>query len=708
MHKNFSFFVSIALLFSVITNIKAEVVYPDRALTVAQNFYYERMVQQGILVNHNDIELVLASEGRSNELPAFYAFDVNNGGFVIVSGDDGYTPIIGYSDQGNFPVHYEGSDFGSFLYEYIEQIDFLRENRVSPKADVVQYWADLSQPVTVQYAPGGNRSIEPLILSTWNQDYPYNAYCPLDPAGPGGRVYAGCVATAMAMIMHYYRYPEHGTGSHNYYLDPYGNISANFGETWYDWDAMTKNINSNSGQAINAIAELQYQCGVSMNMGYSPDGSGAYSEQVPDAIKTYFGYSSSAQHMYKYYYTNATWENHIITSMDNLQPLYYSGRNSSGGHAFVLDGYQNTSSGNLFHFNFGWGGSGNGFYTLSDVYGFSSNQAMVRNFFPDPAYYPYGCNNHVITSSRGSFEDNSGPLANYESNSHCTWLIHPTDSVLDIQVTFDRFELGSGDVVNIYDGFDASAPLIASYNSTDNSAVVNSSGSMLFVELITDETENGQGFVAAFSSTYPAFCTSSTTTYTDPDGHISDGSGPKNYNNNTMCKWKIDPGALANELTLVFTEFDLEENVDFIKIFSIPDYQVLGDFTGSTLPPSVVSATGKMMIIFSSNGYNTGAGFEADYYTLNVSSQTQEFAGNLAIFPNPASEYANLKFSLDEGANVEFGIFNMMGQRVYNESAHLNAGFIDRTLQFGKLNPGVYVMRISSPKGSISQRLVVN
>ncbi|HAH57425.1 MAG TPA: hypothetical protein DCL86_04705, partial [Bacteroidales bacterium] len=102
------------------------------------------------------------------------------------------------------------------------------------------------------------------------------------------------------------------------------------------------------------------------------------------------------------------------------------------------------------------------------------------------------------------------------------------------------------------------------------------------------------------------------------------------------------------------------------------------------------------------------AGFEADYYTLNVSSQTQEFAGNLAIFPNPASEYANLKFSLDEGANVEFGIFNMMGQRVYNESAHLNAGFIDRTLQFGKLNPGVYVMRISSPKGSISQRLVVN
>jgi hypothetical protein len=279
--------------------------------------------------------------------------------------------------------------------------------------------------------------------------------------------------------------------------------------------------------------------------------------------------------------------------------------------------------------------------------------------------------------------------------------------VVAINLTFDRFELGSGDVVNVYDGSDASAPLLASYNSTDTDLAVSSSGSKLFVEFITDDAENDQGFVAAFSSTYPIFCTSSATTYTEPEGHISDGSGPKNYNNNSICKWKIDPGALANELTLVFTEFDLEENVDFIKIYSIPDYQVLGDFTGSTLPPALVSTTGKMLVIFSSNGYNNAGGFEADYYTLNVSSQEQAFAKNLAIFPNPASGYANLKFNLDEGANVKFGIFNMMGQQVYNESAHLNSGFIDRTLQFGKLNSGVYVLRISSPKGSISQRLVI-
>lgn len=707
MHKNLPFFISLTLLLSVISTIKAEVVYPDQALTVAQNFYYERMVQQGQMINFNDIELSLTTEGKSGEMPAFYAFDISEGGFVIVSGDDGYTPIIGYSNEGKFPVNYSGSNFGSFLKEYVDQINFLRENNVSPDASVSQKWAELSQPSTVQYTLGASRDSDPLILSTWNQDYPYNAYCPLDPAGPGGRVYAGCVATAMAMIMHYYRYPEHGTGSRSFYMNPYGTISANFGETWYNWDAMTNVIGSGSGEAINAIAELQYQCGVSVHMGYSPDGSGAYSFDVPDAIKTYFGYSSSAQHLEKYYYNSSTWENYIITSLDNFQPLYYSGRSSDGGHAFVLDAYQNTSSGNLFHFNFGWSGSGNGFYTLSDVNGFSSYQAMVRNFFPNPANYPLGCGDRVVTSSLGGFEDNSGPLLNYEPNSNCTWLIQPEDSVMVIHLSFDRFELGEGDVVNIYDGSDASANLIASYNNTTTTGTVSSSGSALFIELITDDVDNGMGFVAAFKSDYPVFCTSSTTVYTEPEGHISDGSGPKNYNNNTMCKWKIDPGASAKELTLVFSEIDLEEDMDFVSIYAIPSNQLLGSYTGSDLPPAVVSPTGKMMVLFSSNGYNNGGGFEADYYLLNVSSQEKMFAKNLAIFPNPASGYANLKFNLDEAANIEFGVYNMMGQQVYSESASLTSGFIDRTLQFGRLNPGVYVLRISSPKGSVSQRLVI-
>ena len=131
--------------------------------------------------------------------------------------------------------------------------------------------------------------MDPLLPVLWNQDFPYNAYCPLDAAGPGGHVYAGCVATAMSMIMTYYRYPEHGTGSYSYNYSPYGNISANFGQTYYDWDAMLNSITSGSGRAVNAIAELQYQCGVSVRMMYGADGSGAYSEDVPYALRTYFG-----------------------------------------------------------------------------------------------------------------------------------------------------------------------------------------------------------------------------------------------------------------------------------------------------------------------------------------------------------------------------------------------------------------------------------
>lgn len=707
MHRTYAFLFTLALVVNFLPSLKAEVVYPEKAITVAQNYYYERMVQQGNMINFADIELVLTSSERVNELPAFYAFNINGGGFIIVSGDDGYTPIIGYADEGEFPVNYAGSNFGSFLKEYVDQISFLRDHNVQPEAAVVQKWSELTQLTSVQYVPGRSRSMSPLILSTWNQDYPYNAYCPLAQGGPGGRVYAGCVATAMSMIMHYYRYPEHGTGSRSYYLNPYGTISANFGETYYNWDAMTNSISSNSGEAINAIAELQFQCGVGVKMGYSPDGSGAYSEDVPDVIKNYFGYSNTAQHLYKYYYSAATWEGYIIASLDDLQPLYYSGRSSEGGHAFVLDAYETTSSGNMFHFNFGWSGSGNGFYTLSDVNGFSGSQGMVRNFIPDPANYPSGCSNKVITTSLGGFEDNSGPLQNYEANNNCTWLIQPEDSVTSIQLTFDRFDLGEGDILKIYDGTSAAAPLIASFTKTSTTGVTNSSGSALFIEFITDDADNGTGFLAAFKSYYPVFCSTSTTTYTEPEGFISDGSGLKNYNNGTICKWKIDPGAGVQDLTLVFTSFDLEEDVDFLNIYAIPSNQIIGHYTGSTLPAALVSPTGKMMLVFTSNGYNNAQGFEANYYILNVSSDQQLFARDLAIFPNPASGYVNVKFNLEEATATEFRIFNMMGQQVFAESANLTSGFIDRTLQLGKINPGVYVLRISSPKGTISQRLVI-
>jgi len=695
-----------AIMFTI--NAMAAVVTQDDARMVARNFVYEQMVTHGQSVELNSIVPELVQLREFNGLPVYYVYNLSTGGFVIVSADDVYTPIIGYSPTGTFDASGNNLNFNSFIQEYADQIDFARSQAVAASSETSQAWNYYETLSTPRMNLTGDRDVDPLLLIMWNQDFPYNAYCPEDAAGPGGHVYAGCVATAMSMIMTYYRYPLQGIGSYSYYCPPYGTLSANFGQTQYNWDAMLNSINAGNGEAINAIAELQYQCGVSVRMGYAPDGSGAYSQDVPAAIKTYFGYSTTAQYLMKMSYTTTTWETMLVQSIDEKKPLYYSGQSSSGGHAFVCDGYQITGTGKLFHFNFGWSGSENGFYALTDVNGFSSQQGMVRNFVPSTANYPYNCDSHVITSPLGIFEDRSGPLASYLANSACSWLIQPTDSVTAININFNQFSLGVGDSVKIYNGTNSSAPLLASFGQNSGTAQVTTTGDAMYVMFITDGSDEGDGFQAEFTSTYPVYCTNSITTLSDPEGFFSDGSGTHNYNNNTVCKWKINPGDGAKDLTLVFSSFDLEDGKDYLKVYDIPSNQLLGNLTGSTLPAPIVSQTGQMLLMFSSNGFNNYQGFEAEYYISNVKTNEKEFASGLAVYPNPAAGYTEVKFNLNEQSEVNISLFNLLGESVYTETGNYAAGFFHKTLQLGHLNSGVYMLRISSSTGSIARRLVIN
>ncbi len=698
---------SFAVAILLTTNLMAEIVTQENASRVARNFVYEQLVQDGIAVNIDDITLQLAEVREMNNQPVYYAYNLANGGFIIISADDIYTPVIGYAPEGVFPAGNSNKTFRSFIQEYADQIEFGRANNVRAAADVSQEWDYFTNLTTARVSLEGDRDVEPLLAIMWNQDNPYNAYCPEDAAGPGGHVYAGCVATAMSMIMTYYRYPLQGTGTYSYNCPPYGTQTANFGQTYYNWDAMLNSITAGNGVAVNAIAELQYHCAVSVRMGFSPDGSGAYSQDVPAAIKNYFGYSTTAQHVQKMSYTTSAWENMIISSIDDKKPLYYSGQSSDGGHAFVLDGYQITATGKLFHFNFGWSGSGNGYFSLTDVGGFSGSQAMVRNFFPNPANYPYDCDSHVITSPMGIFEDRSGPLGNYLANSACTWLIAPTDSVSSISISFNQFEIAEGDSIKIYAGADENAPLLASYGQNSGTAQVTAEGNRMFIKFLTDGSNQADGFQAEFSSAFPVYCTNSVTNLTEPTGFFSDGSGSYNYNNNSVCKWKINPGDGAKDLTLVFSSFDLESDKDFLRIYAIPTNQLLGTLSGNVIPDPIVSPTGQMMIMFSSNGFNNNQGFEAEYYITNVNTTVKDFAQNLAVYPNPASGYTEVKFNLNERTRVNFVLYNLIGEQVYSESSDFQAGFVNKRLQLGNLAGGVYMLRINSENGSVTRKLVV-
>jgi len=610
--KSLLFSLFLSIIFS--TQIFAKKVEMNDAQKVAHNFYYERYTQYYGNISYNDIFFSNVITEESNGEAVYYVFCTPSS-FVIISAEDAISPVIGYSFTNTFEKPALKSNVGSYMHTYAEQAVWARDQKISANVETLAQWKYyLTDDVNQLNLAMGDRNVDPLLLVMWNQDYPYNALCPEDATGPGGHVYAGCVATAMSMIMYHYRYPIHGTGSKTYYCAPYGSLTANFGNTYYKWDDMLNSITTGSGNSIPAIAELQYQCGVAVSMQYGPDASGAYSTDVPAAIRNYFGYSLQAQYAERASYNSTQWQTMILDNIDAKKPIYYSGQGTEGGHAFVLDGYQGTGINMLYHFNFGWSGQDNGFFSLNNLNGFNSNQAMVRNFIPKENY-PYGCGNDTLTNANGSFEDGSGPLANYTAGNNCSWLIAPTDSVTSITLNFTAFDVASDDNVNVYDGATTSDPLLGTFTGSTLPTSVTSTGSKMLVTFTTNASNFAKGWQAEYNSTVKTFC-SGITTVTQPSGTISDGSGSKNYNNNSLCRWKIQPTG-APFITLTFTNFQLIDPKDYIEIYDLANNQLLASYTGTTIPPAVTSPSGKMYIVFRTGNFYNGAGWDAIYTSSN-------------------------------------------------------------------------------------------
>lgn len=319
---------SILVLFAVTASIFAKDISLSKAEQVAVNFLFQKSNQYGEAINYHDLNI---SESYLVD-QAYYVVNFEKG-WVVIAANDVMTPIIGYNFSGDFPViDNQMESFHSWMQTYVDQVNFIRENNLITETDIVTEWNSYTTNNPTSFNLRGDRDIDPLLTNMWNQDNPYNALCPVDDAGPGGRVLVGCVATAMSMIMHYWRYPLQGSGSKSYYQYPYGTISANFGEANYEWDCMTDVIDNDY---IWEIAEIGFHAGVGVNMDYGPDGSGAYSHNVPYAMINYFNYQNSTQYLEKSDYSTSGWENMIQQELNNYRPLYYSGFSSSGGHAFV-------------------------------------------------------------------------------------------------------------------------------------------------------------------------------------------------------------------------------------------------------------------------------------------------------------------------------------------------------------------------------------
>lgn len=361
---------SLFVLIVSMMNLQAKPIDRSLALTAAQKFSSTQLAIERAMPR-----LVYAGQDET-----FFVFNVGDHAFVIIAGDDAHRPVIGYSAESAFDASNIPPALAYYLDGVAECMSQLRQAIATP--DVAAEWESVLRHGRLISRHGG-RGTGYFCQTKWNQDYPYNCLCPADPAGSGGHTYVGCLATAMSQLMRFWAYPAKGNGSHCYNHSDYGQICADFGNTDYDWDNMPNVLNNSSSEAEKlATGTLCFHAGVTIDMGYGPDGSGGASGPIPGAMHQYFNYSEANVQLRRNDFETETWKTMVREQFDMGWPMYYGGCQDGGCHAFVCDGYDDFD---MFHFNLGWGGSSDGWYLIDDAPYTHPADAMF-NFVPAWVY----------------------------------------------------------------------------------------------------------------------------------------------------------------------------------------------------------------------------------------------------------------------------------------------------------------------------------
>ena len=333
----------------------ADPVSPARSRRVAADFWNAVCMKDGKTVDTLSLSPVSLSD-----FPHLHVYRCG-GGFVVMAADDAVPPVLAYSPDTPFPATPHPA-LRAWLASYEAQINDATERELPVAAG----W-DSAGNGTDSSVPHATSHIGAMVTTMWNQSDPYNVRCPYDSAR-NERTVVGCVATAMAQIMKYWNHPLCGEGSHSYTYRSYGTLSADFGATSYIWEYMPPVLtNASQPTSRETLQTLSFHCGVAVNMMYGPSstgGSGAYSHNVPAALATFFKYKPTMAYRERGDFSDSVWVEMILADLNARRPIYYSGRDSSGGHAFVLDGADTLGR---YHFNFGWGGYGDGYYRIDNI-----------------------------------------------------------------------------------------------------------------------------------------------------------------------------------------------------------------------------------------------------------------------------------------------------------------------------------------------------
>lgn len=664
----------IAILALSLGQILAGPVDAQRAQQLGQRFLSAKTLKTNIQLN-------LAHTSATRNAVDYYAFNVDNdNGFVIIAGDDRVKPILAYSTSGTFDSSNISDGFNFMLNSFCEEIQYVRDNNLEATADIKAEWESVTENGYINKVSKGDPVVGPLLSTIWNQNFPWNSQCPEDAEGSGGHVYAGCVATAMAQVMKFYDWPPMGTGSHTYNPDGYAQQTANFGETEYHFELMPNELDSLSTEEdYFYIAQFQHHCGIAVDMQYGGNGSGAYSDDVPSALRNYFRYTCDDHITNDNWwggggYTNEEWAQMLKDGgLDENIPLYYSGQddNWQGGHAFVCDGYDEND---YFHFNWGWSGKDDAWCPIGAVnttkYAFNTLSGFTGHIIPNSPEYLNRPEN--ITDFEVVENDARNVTVSWTNPSN-TMNGDPLDG-FTVSVSRDGF------VIFVADGQRGDAMDFVDSDLEPG----------LYKYSVITENEAGFSKRSYFDILVGDKC--------DIVFELTDEGGNG---------WK---GA-AISVT--------DENEQRIAIITMEE--------GSEQTIVMPLLKGSINFIWNHGWYHNSQGYDTDYecafviknaddeilYTSGElsdgvfltydndcehSAVTEVNASNVRLYPNPTNGILNIE---GEGA-MNISVMNTLGQKVFETTATDNA-----TIDLNGCESGIYMIQIKSESGTMTQKVNV-
>lgn len=349
------------LILMLVLFVKLAAIAGPRSFVQAQKIAENQASRLGIVIDRKARAKARAINGVDSHLKQvvdYYVFP--NGadkGFTIVSGDDRMPEIVGYADSGTYDENQMTEGMAMFLDSYKAMAEAVKAGDPAALSLLNEHRAMTASPKRA------SAKVAPLLGQIqWNQGYPYNMMCP--KYNGNDRSVTGCVATAIAQIMAFWKYPKKLMADIPAYTTRTNEISMpgiSQGAT-YDWDNMLPRYvegNYNNTQA-EAVAKLMLHCGAAVEMDYGSS-SGAVVNYYH--LTKYFGYDVDLiANVFRANYSIAEWADLIDRELSAGRPILYGGFSSTSGHQFVCDG---SNGSGLYHINWGWGGYQNGYFDIT-------------------------------------------------------------------------------------------------------------------------------------------------------------------------------------------------------------------------------------------------------------------------------------------------------------------------------------------------------